>query len=357
VLVLAELMENATVFSPPHVRVTVSAQALSYGVQLAVVDHGIGLNEERLVVENARLERRERLDLAPTEVLGLFVVGRLARRHDLGVSLSATPGGGLTATIQIPRNMLVQQYNGNVMAIPTSAPPAPFGPARSAAPALVAAAPVVQSRAVVAVRHMPPIFDEVAVDRASRSIATSPSWSAFVPQQRTEAPKDMEWPPRREPAHEEPTPAYPTLRQRVPGQHPIPVRNSGAARQQPPRVDEAAAARALVEDFEFGVRRAQAVPVTPDPSAAMTTLMPATPPPPVPEPVSPGSPVPPLTRRRPGVTLEALETTTRINRPSAPSSPADANHVRDLVEQFEDGVNRALRDARSAHQYEEESPR
>src|SRR5262249_26441829 len=63
VLVLAELMENATVFSPPHVRVTVSAQPMSYGVQLAVVDHGIGLPEERLAQENTRLQRRERLDL------------------------------------------------------------------------------------------------------------------------------------------------------------------------------------------------------------------------------------------------------------------------------------------------------
>src|SRR5438552_1544618 len=57
VLMLAELMENATVFSPPQMRVTVSAQSTQFGVQILVVDHGIGLSPERLAQENTRLER------------------------------------------------------------------------------------------------------------------------------------------------------------------------------------------------------------------------------------------------------------------------------------------------------------
>jgi hypothetical protein len=73
VLVLAELMENATVFSPPQTRITVAAQAAAYGAQISIIDHGIGLRAERLAEENARLARRERLDLAPTEVLGVLV--------------------------------------------------------------------------------------------------------------------------------------------------------------------------------------------------------------------------------------------------------------------------------------------
>ena len=48
------------------------------------------MTPERLAEENARLVRRERLDLAPTKVLGLFVVGRLARRSGISVRLSAT---------------------------------------------------------------------------------------------------------------------------------------------------------------------------------------------------------------------------------------------------------------------------
>ena len=81
-LLLAELMENATSFSPPHTRVTVTAAGDDDGVRLAIVDQGLGLSAERVAEENARLTRRERLDLAPSEVLGLFVVGRLSRRHD-----------------------------------------------------------------------------------------------------------------------------------------------------------------------------------------------------------------------------------------------------------------------------------
>src|SRR3712207_7388724 len=56
---------------------------------------------ERLAEENARLTRRERLDLAPSEVLGLFVVGRLARRHGIEVTLTETPGGGITAWVDL----------------------------------------------------------------------------------------------------------------------------------------------------------------------------------------------------------------------------------------------------------------
>jgi hypothetical protein len=57
---------------------------------------------ERLAEENGRLVERERLDIAPTKVLGLFVVGRLARRHSLAVQLVQTSDGGVTAQVAIP---------------------------------------------------------------------------------------------------------------------------------------------------------------------------------------------------------------------------------------------------------------
>lgn len=107
ILALAELMENATVFSPPHTRVLVAAEASGLGARIIVVDHGIGMGEQRLTEENARFTRRERLDLAPTEVLGLFVVGRLARRHGWEVGLAGTVGGGVTAHLEIPSASLV----------------------------------------------------------------------------------------------------------------------------------------------------------------------------------------------------------------------------------------------------------
>jgi hypothetical protein len=69
---------------------------------VSVVDHGIGMPPDRLADENRRLVEREQLDVAPTSVLGLFVVGRLARRHGLEVELCPTDGGGVTARVTIP---------------------------------------------------------------------------------------------------------------------------------------------------------------------------------------------------------------------------------------------------------------
>ncbi len=107
VLVLAELVENATAFSPPgsavEVRATVSDED---GCTVTVVDHGIGMTPQRLADENGRIVERERLDIAPTSVLGLFVVGRLSRRHGLAVELSETKGGGVTAALTIPASLV-----------------------------------------------------------------------------------------------------------------------------------------------------------------------------------------------------------------------------------------------------------
>ncbi|MEC3982594.1 nitrate- and nitrite sensing domain-containing protein, partial [Amycolatopsis sp. H20-H5] len=91
-LLLAELLENATSFSPPASVVDVGAELRDGHCRVTVTDRGIGMSEDALHRENRRLVERERLDIAPTSVLGLFVVGRLARRHGLGVRLTATTG-------------------------------------------------------------------------------------------------------------------------------------------------------------------------------------------------------------------------------------------------------------------------
>src|SRR5581483_1684698 len=105
--------------------------------EVSIVDHGIGLSPQRLAEENRRLVERERLDIAPTNVLGLFVVGRLARRHGLRVTLSATPGGGATATVAVPASLF--------RTAPGPAP-VPAGPAarRPAITAAVLASPTAE---------------------------------------------------------------------------------------------------------------------------------------------------------------------------------------------------------------------
>jgi signal transduction histidine kinase len=105
-LLLAELLENASSFSPPGVTVDVTAELVDGGCLISLVDHGIGMSSEQLDEENHRLVERERLDIVPTSVLGLFVVGRLARRHGLSVHLEPTPGQGITARILVPSSYL-----------------------------------------------------------------------------------------------------------------------------------------------------------------------------------------------------------------------------------------------------------
>ncbi|MGP8303219.1 ATP-binding protein [Streptomyces inhibens] len=111
-LMLAELLENAVSFSPSDTPVEVVVRpgtdvTSDGGALIEVIDHGLGMSTERLDEENSRLVRRERLDLVPTKVLGLFVVGNLARRSGIRVTLSRTPGGGVTGTVWLPSALLL----------------------------------------------------------------------------------------------------------------------------------------------------------------------------------------------------------------------------------------------------------
>lgn len=106
-LMFAELLENAVAFSPAHSPVEVLVRNGTDGALIEIADHGLGMSAERLDEENARLIRRERLDLAPTKVLGLFVVGSVARRWGITVTLARTPGGGVTSQVAIPAALML----------------------------------------------------------------------------------------------------------------------------------------------------------------------------------------------------------------------------------------------------------
>ncbi|MFG2280081.1 ATP-binding protein [Streptomyces asoensis] len=134
-LMIAELLENAVSFSPEGSPVEVVVGSDHDGASITVADHGLGMSAERLAEENSRLVRRERLDVVPTKVLGLFVVGALARRWDVDVTLSRTPGGGVTAEVLIPSSLLL------TMSELEPAGPAAAAPAALAAPSAPAAGP------------------------------------------------------------------------------------------------------------------------------------------------------------------------------------------------------------------------
>ncbi|GAB2810984.1 sensor histidine kinase [Lentzea nigeriaca] len=127
ILLFAELLDNATSFSPPESTVEVgTARAADGSCVVKIVDHGIGMTEARLAEENLRLVDRERLDITPTSVLGLFVVGRLARRHSLAVDLLPTEGGGVTARVMVPSRLLRQDDRPSRSSLLAPAPPAPL---------------------------------------------------------------------------------------------------------------------------------------------------------------------------------------------------------------------------------------
>ncbi|WP_327065899.1 sensor histidine kinase [Kitasatospora sp. NBC_01302] len=109
---IAELVENAAVFSPPQTQVTVQGEVVAHGFALEIDDRGLGLSEAALAEINQRLEVEQAFDLTDTDRLGLFVVSRLARRHGIRVSLRASPYGGTTAVVLIPRELLAEVPGG-----------------------------------------------------------------------------------------------------------------------------------------------------------------------------------------------------------------------------------------------------
>ncbi|WP_377268414.1 nitrate- and nitrite sensing domain-containing protein [Peterkaempfera sp. SMS 1(5)a] len=103
---IAELVENATLYSPPHTQVTVHGEVVANGFALEVDDRGLGMGTDALTDANRRLSEEQEFDLTDTDRLGLFVVSRLARRHGVKVSLRPSPYGGTTAVLLIPRDLL-----------------------------------------------------------------------------------------------------------------------------------------------------------------------------------------------------------------------------------------------------------
>ncbi|MFD5423313.1 nitrate- and nitrite sensing domain-containing protein [Streptomyces sp. NPDC127069] len=109
--VVAELLENATTFSPPEAKVKVSGHITDAGdVVLSVVDEGIGVTGDRLDSLNSRLSTPEAYDEEPEAEhglgLGLYVAGRLAARHGVTAELRTAAHGGTEALVVIPAALL-----------------------------------------------------------------------------------------------------------------------------------------------------------------------------------------------------------------------------------------------------------
>ncbi|MGW6982760.1 nitrate- and nitrite sensing domain-containing protein [Streptomyces sp. NPDC054932] len=110
---IAELLENATVFSPPHTAVQVHGERVANGFTLEIHDRGLGMTPEALLDANLRLAETPEFELSDTDRLGLFVVSRLAQRHNVKVVLQPSPYGGTTAVLFLPVSVLTEAPETN----------------------------------------------------------------------------------------------------------------------------------------------------------------------------------------------------------------------------------------------------
>jgi hypothetical protein len=155
---LAELIENATMLSPPYTPVRVSGDLVASGFAVEIEDRGLGMSEQRYVELNARLAEPPEFDVFNSEQLGLFVVGQLAKRHGIRVTLRPSPYGGATAIALIPTT-LVGVEEGFVEGLPTGM--------------------TAISSAWAAGRNEMPADDTTVQPTSSRTELTGQSWSAL----------------------------------------------------------------------------------------------------------------------------------------------------------------------------------
>ncbi|WP_186782750.1 sensor histidine kinase KdpD [Streptomyces sp. CBG33] len=104
--VLAELLDNATTFSPPNAEVHVYAEEVPAGLIVSVEDAGLVMSEVQLRrAESAVSGTTDLASLSGTR-MGLAVVGRLARKHGLKVSFRPSARGGTGVLVLLPQDLL-----------------------------------------------------------------------------------------------------------------------------------------------------------------------------------------------------------------------------------------------------------
>jgi signal transduction histidine kinase len=115
---IAELAENAVTFSPPNTPVQVTGDVVGRGFAVEIEDRGLGLSDERRAELNKLLDDPPPFDLSGSDQLGLFVASQLARKHNIKVSLRASPYGGTTAIVLIPLGLVVSEESFRQMGAP-----------------------------------------------------------------------------------------------------------------------------------------------------------------------------------------------------------------------------------------------
>ncbi|MFG3120915.1 sensor histidine kinase [Streptomyces sp. NPDC048201] len=106
---LAELVENATVFSAPQTQVLLRANLVTSGLAIEVEDRGLGMPVDEQHRMNALLADPDQVNVASLLAdgrIGLYVVSQLARRHGISVRLQTNIYGGVQAVLVVPQALL-----------------------------------------------------------------------------------------------------------------------------------------------------------------------------------------------------------------------------------------------------------
>ncbi len=279
---LAELLENATFFSPPRSRVRVTGRRDVDGVQLSVYDEGIGLPPTQLNEANARLAGPTQLTAELAGTMGLLVVSRLATRHSISVSLRSAHRGGTVAVVLLPNALLA---------------PAPSVTEHTAAMLRRRVTPteVVEGEVLPATQELPTVVGRAAVG-ATRSpagssggsdpVADTDGGSPTVPDPDPRADSPTEPVPADRPAPAGPAPQPAGSNGHLPKRRPGGLLLDGAAvgaddlaapdgpRIRPPDPDQV---RARLAGLASGLAAA-ARHIEPDPDRRHATIPPAAPP-------------------------------------------------------------------------------
>lgn len=148
---VAELLENATTFSPPGTPVVVAGMLAERRFVVSITDEGIGMSDQQLAAANALLQEPPPPGLSLSRTLGLHVVAHLARRYGIRVQLRRAATNGVTAIVALPASILTRAQPG---ARPGRAEP-PVTPVASPAAASSSAPARAPEPAVVVVEHGP----------------------------------------------------------------------------------------------------------------------------------------------------------------------------------------------------------
>ncbi|MFE2579528.1 nitrate- and nitrite sensing domain-containing protein [Streptomyces sp. NPDC059378] len=249
---IAELLENAAVFSPPQTQVTLRTGHARGGFVLEIDDRGLGLDPEQAEQARRTLTRPDEFDPTRHDRLGLYVVSRLAARQGIEVTLCRSPYGGTTAVVLLPESLLAAVE-------PTGSGAAESGHGERAAVESGAGGPVAVAAVAAQTGPVPPLRPLPTRSRPALPESATPEPAA------PEADLEPDLAPVAEPGS---VPASAAPASAAPGVAVLPTRVRQAAlapelRQEPPRAPAGASGRevsaedmrAIFGSFQRGLDR------------------------------------------------------------------------------------------------------